>query len=123
MKKHLVRLAATAGVAAALVVGVAAPAWATATVSSSGGSANYNSTTNVMSVSDTACDSRYQYVWFNWGTSTSTSTAARIENHGGCNSTLPVTLTPGGNSQITFQTCTEIPSGPDNCSGWVTTPA
>ena len=122
MKQHLVHLVVATAAAAALVVGGATPAWATATVFSSGGSATYNSPANQMSVSDTNCDNRYQYSLHNWGTSQSSSSATRIENHGGCGSTFNVGLSPT-NSQITFRTCTEIPNGPDSCSGWTTTPA
>lgn len=105
---------------AALMVG-ASPAWASTVVSTNGGSATYFPKSNKMNIADTNCDSNdvyAQYKFLNSGSTSAPSNPTTIRNSSGCGSTVTVTLSPGGFSNIVFRHCTDDAFN-DTCSSWV----
>lgn len=120
------RVTIAAGVVGLLVLAMAAPAWASATVSTTGSSVHYDSPSNVLSVSDTLADGESAYALFCWGntsTKSSCDNPRRRENFDGAGSTVRFLLSPSGNSNIVFRACRNVTAWPDNCSSYVNTGA
>lgn len=117
------RVSMTTAVVGLLVLAMAAPAWASATVSTTGSRASYDSPSNVMSVSDTLADGETAYALYCWSNSssqTSCSSPRRLENFDGAGSTVRFLLSPAG-SRIVFRACRNVTLAPDNCSSYVNT--
>lgn len=94
------------GVVFAVVIAIGGAAPALAIVSPDGGSTATKSGTT-FSVKDSKCDGRAAYG--NWGG----TSANRLDNKSGCNTTASKTVTVGS-----FRACTDIPAGTDSCSVW-----
>ena len=114
----------TAAVVGILVLTFAVPAWASATVSTTGSRVSYDSPSNVISITDTLTDGETAYSQHCWSNSSSQSSCAnpiRRDNVNGSGSTANFTLSPGGNSRIVFRACRAVSFAPDNCSSYVNT--
>lgn len=117
------RVSMTTAVVGLLVLAIAAPAWASATVSTTGSRARYDSPSNVMSVTDTLADGETAYslhCWCNNSSQTSCANPIRRENVNGAGTTANFTLSPSG-SRIVFRACRNVTFAPDNCSSYVNT--
>ncbi len=114
-----------AAVVGLLVFGMALPAWASATVSTTGSRVAYNSSSNVISITDTLTDGETAYSQHCWSSSSSQASCAnpvRRDNTAGSGTTANFTLSPSG-SRIVFRACRAVSFAPDNCSSYVNTNA
>jgi hypothetical protein len=114
------RIIAVLGVSAATLVGGAAAASASGSVQGPGALVEYFSSTNIMKVTDTACDGHAAYA--NWKTNTGDS--GTMWNRNGCGSTVRNTIPNPGNNPANGETffyraCVDDHFiGGDTCSAW-----
>jgi P pilus assembly chaperone PapD len=123
--RRLRRTTMTAAVVGLLVFAMAGPAWASATVSTTGSRVHYESPTNVISITDTLVDGETAYslhCWRNSGSDSPCASPHRRDNVNGAGTTANFTLSPSG-SNIVFRACRAVSFAPDNCSSWVNTGA
>ncbi|HEX4727933.1 MAG TPA: hypothetical protein VH298_09050 [Jatrophihabitans sp.] len=67
-------------------------------------------------VCDTKADGDSAYAWYNIGSSTHQPTDRQETTGGNGTCHAPILIST---SQITTEACRDIPSNPDNCSGWI----
>lgn len=123
--RRLFRSTLLAGASAFLLMFGAPAAFASATVSTNGGTATYTSSSNVFRVADTNCDNNDVYGQWKFTNSSSASAPSNpntFRMSAGCNEARSIELAPSGNSRIVIRHCTDDAFN-DTCSSWVNTEA